>query len=219
MSKTKEAERKIDACVDAVRNHISTKKVESAKVENIIESLHLSGKDKGHLSRRKDKRSHFEFFFYIKMHDAKEQRQVRIIENTFIKYCEPISFKEFGNKDKGRARIQNYNSKPDKKVIIGNKTYIMDLKELKEHCFKISDLKSYSEIGSGIFVITNRFVYIYGSEWVKKFYKVISQPIFKKHIYIHPEWDKLVVKIGDDDRSFISLKELVDKKAITRLER
>ena len=221
--KIKEAEKKIDASVDSVMDGSSTKKRESTKVEKIISDLIKNKILKPHeirsLKNRIDYRTYFGFFYYIRKCHAKEEREVIIITKTFHKHDRKISFEEYGNKDKGRARLVNFNSKPDKKVIYNNIPRIMDLKSLKEHCLKISDLDKYAKQNSGIFVITGNYVYIYKRKTIKRLSKIVRRFEYSNKIFVHPEWKAEVVKIGEDRKSMLSLKSLVRDRFVIQLER
>jgi hypothetical protein len=221
--KIREAELEIDKRVAmASKNRYMRGQLEE-EVDEIIKKLakegYLTKEELNYLAWRRDKRSNLTFFMDIKRHCKKteDQEQADIVKGAYKKANRIIDFRDFGNVDMGAARLVNDESKPDKLVMIDGKEYVMDLKKLKEHCFKVSDLKNYSKDNSGIFVIEELFVYAYRPITVKKLYKMAL--LYKDKVFMHEEWGKMAIKVGEDEQSIISLQYLIDKTYVRKLPR
>jgi hypothetical protein len=190
----KEIETQIDKYVDDIISRL----IESEKVNRfIIEKIDFLFKNKiitqehvDHLYRRADHRTFADFFVSIRETYMKEEKTVLKFVEKMKKKGHVVIVEDYGNDDKGRCRLLNYGSKPDKKMKIDGETGLFDFKNLNPHNLKKNDLREYVKNNSGIIAQTNGIYWIYSSECVKWLYNLDD-----KYYHMHPEWKKLVIEI------------------------
>ena len=217
----KKAENGIDIIVTKYQKKIFAKDDSERRInfllDKLIERKTITKKDRFALKKRAGKRMLIEFFTGIKENNEKEIKFCNVLISVFKKKGEFVYCVNYGNPDKGKARILNYDSDPD--ILFGrrNKEMKMDIKELQEQIFKLGDLKVYISKESGIIVKSQGCFWIYAPESVKKIYRRIKEN-YNKYVFRHSKWgNKEVVKIGNKEGN-VPLDKLIEKKLVERIE-
>ena len=185
-------------------------------LDELVKREIITKKNRIDLYKRADNRTLTEFFAGIKKNYKKEIDFCDELISIFKKNLETVYCKNYGNLDKAKVRILNYDSEPDIIFSRNNKEMKMDIKELKEQIFKLRDLSIYVEKNSGMIVKSNGYFWIYSPESIKMMYKIIVKN-YNKYVFKYSGWgNKEVVKIGREEGS-IPLGILIEKKMVERI--
>ena len=165
------------------------------------------------------KRTLTEFLVGIKENCEKEIKFCRDFTKVMERKGEKVYFKNYGNEDKGRVRIKNYDSKPD--VLFGrndDEEIKMDIKRLHEQIFKIHDLGIYVEKGAGMIVQSKNSFWIYPPKTVKIIYNIVISNK-SKYVFEYEKWgNKEVIKMGENGESgIVPINKLVEKGLIEKI--
>ena len=163
------------------------------------------------------KRTLTEFLVELQENCEKEIKFCRDFTKVMEKRGEKVYFKNYGNGDKGRVRIKNYDSEPD--VLFGrNEEEVkMDIKRLYEQIFKIHDLGIYVEKGAGMIVQSKNSFWIYSPKTVKIIYNIVISNK-SKYIFEYEKWgSKEVIKMGDGENMTVPINKLVEKGLIEKI--
>lgn len=185
-------------------------------LDELVKKKFITKKNIIDLYKRADNRTLTEFFAGIKKNYKREVKFCDELVSVFKKNLETVYCKNYGNLDKAKVRILNYDSEPDIIFDRNNKEEKMDIKELKEQIFKLRDLGIYVEKNSGMIVKSNGYFWIYSPESVRKMYKIIMKN-YNKYVFKYSGWgDKEVVKIGNEEGD-VPLDKLIEKKWVEKI--
>ncbi len=185
-------------------------------LDELVKRKFITNKNRIDLYRRADNRTLTEFFAGIKKNYKKEIDFCDELVSIFKRNLETVYCKNYGNLDKARVRILNYDSEPDIIFSRNDKEMKMDIKRLKEQIFKLRDLGIYVEKNSGIIVKSNGYFWIYSPESIGKMYKIIMKN-YNKYVFKYSGWgNKEVVKIGREEGD-VPLDILIEKKIVERV--
>ncbi len=185
-------------------------------LDELVKREIITKKNRIDLYKRADNRTLTEFFAGIKKNYKKEVKFCDELVSVFKRNLETVYCKNYGNLDKARVRILNYDSEPD--IIFGrnDKEMKMDIKRLKEQIFKLRDLGIYVEKKAGMIVKSNGYFWIYSPESVRMMYKIIMKN-YNKYVFKYSGWgNKEVVKMGREEGD-VPLDKLIEKKMVEKI--
>ena len=224
MTKKTEVIKKIENAMDRkviryMKGDVSLEKCEEYLkylLDELVKRKFITKKNRIDLYKRADNRTLTEFFAKIKKNYKKEIKFCDELVSVFKRNLEEVYCKNYGNLDRAKIRILNYDSEPDIIFSRNNKEMKMDIKELKEQIFKLRDLGIYVEKNSGIIVKSQGYFWIYSPESIRKIYKIIMKN-YNKYVFKYSGWgNKEVVKIGREEGD-IPLNTLIEKKLVERV--